>query len=223
MRPEIYFSVDIEADGPIPGPYSMLSLGAAAFRDGNENPIATFTTNLKALPGAGQDPKTMEFWAKHLTAWRAVREDPKDPAEAIPEFVRFVREVTSSDAGAARGGSVRRGGHQPVFVAYPAGFDFTFVYWYLIRFAKTSPFSFSALDMRSFAMPLLKRPYRECTKKNFPQRWFPEAKHTHIALDDAIEQGIMFIRMKQEAEEGAPRKLRVPEGAFRQFHHGKNL
>ena len=29
--PEIYLSVDVEADGPIPGPYSMLSFGIAAF------------------------------------------------------------------------------------------------------------------------------------------------------------------------------------------------
>ncbi len=35
---------------------------------------------------------------------------------------------------------------KPVFVAYPAGFDFLFVYWYLIRFAGESPFSHSALD-----------------------------------------------------------------------------
>ena len=29
MRGEVYFSVDVEADGPIPGPYSMLSVGVA--------------------------------------------------------------------------------------------------------------------------------------------------------------------------------------------------
>jgi hypothetical protein len=28
-RPSLYISVGIEADGPIPGPYSLLSLGAA--------------------------------------------------------------------------------------------------------------------------------------------------------------------------------------------------
>lgn len=29
MKPSLYISVDIEADGPIPGPYSMISFGAA--------------------------------------------------------------------------------------------------------------------------------------------------------------------------------------------------
>lgn len=29
IRPSLWISVDIEADGPVPGPYSMLGLGAA--------------------------------------------------------------------------------------------------------------------------------------------------------------------------------------------------
>jgi hypothetical protein len=29
MAAETYFSVDVEADGPIPGPYSMISVGVA--------------------------------------------------------------------------------------------------------------------------------------------------------------------------------------------------
>jgi hypothetical protein len=28
-RSELYVAVDVEADGPIPGPYSMISLGMA--------------------------------------------------------------------------------------------------------------------------------------------------------------------------------------------------
>ena len=82
-----------------------------------------------------------------------------------------------------------------VFVAYPAGFDFTFVYWYLIRFTGESPFSFAALDMKSYAMALLKKPYRQTTKRNMPRSWFDPLPHTHRALDDAIEQGALFCNM----------------------------
>jgi len=33
-------------------------------------------------------------------------------------------------------------------------------------------------------------------KAVFPNKWFPEHQmHTHIALDDAIEQGILFTRI----------------------------
>ncbi len=57
-RKELYFSVDIESDGPIPIRNSMLSFGAAAFTEDGEL-VGKFTRNLELLPGATQDPKTM--------------------------------------------------------------------------------------------------------------------------------------------------------------------
>ena len=41
---EIYVSTDVEADGPIPGPNSMLSFGSAAYTSGKEL-IGTFSAN----------------------------------------------------------------------------------------------------------------------------------------------------------------------------------
>ena len=53
-----YVSIDIEADGPIPGVHSMLSLGAAAF-DSEENPQSTWSANLEQLPEATEHPRGM--------------------------------------------------------------------------------------------------------------------------------------------------------------------
>lgn len=88
---------------------------------------------------------------------------------------------------------------RPVFVAYPAGFDFLFVYWYLMRFVGESPFGHSALDIKSFAMAVLKVGYRESTKRNIPKHWFDKLPHSHIALADAIEQGALFCNMLTES------------------------
>ena len=44
-QPEIYFSVDIEASGPIPGEYSMLSLGACLV----DAPDRTFYAELQPI------------------------------------------------------------------------------------------------------------------------------------------------------------------------------
>lgn len=85
-----------------------------------------------------------------------------------------------------------------MFVAYPAAFDFLFVYWYLIRFAGESPFSHSALDIKTYAMSLLHRDYRDSVKRNMPARWFDDLPHTHVALDDAIGQGALFCNMLRE-------------------------
>ena len=84
---------------------------------------------------------------------------------------------------------------KPVFVGYPAAFDFMFVYWYLMRFAGESPFSHSALDIKTYAMAILRSDYRESSKRNMPSQWFDRSPHTHGALDDAIEQGALFCNM----------------------------
>lgn len=183
MKTELYVSVDIETDGPIPVDNSMLSFGAAAFLpDGRQ--VGTFTRNLETLPGAQGATDTMEWWAKQPDAWEACRVNPYPPAAAMRAFVNWVEELSKAfDA-------------TPVCVCYPAGFDWTFLYWYMMHFVGKSPFSFQCLDMKSYAMRALNLPFRKTTKKNFPKKWIPkEDKHNHVALDDAIEQGRIFIEM----------------------------
>ena len=87
---------------------------------------------------------------------------------------------------------------KPVFVGYPAAFDFLFIYWYLMRFVGRSPFSFSALDIKTMAMVMLGTDYRGSTKRNMPKRWFDDLPHRHVALDDALEQGRLFCNMLAE-------------------------
>lgn len=183
---ELYFSVDIEADGPIPGEYSMLSLGAAAFLidDSGARIVGTWSSNLEPLSTAKQDDDTMKWWSTQTEAWEIVQKDREDPANSIKRFVEWVK------------GLCLETGTKPVFVAYPAGFDFTFVYWYTIKFAGECPFSFSSLDMKSYAMAKLGTKFRETTKKTMPDEWFKhENKRPHVALEDAIEQGWTFVEM----------------------------
>jgi len=93
---------------------------------------------------------------------------------------------------------------RPVFVGYPASYDFMFVYWYLLRFVGESPFSHSALDIKTFAMSLLGTGYRDSTKRNMPKRWFDDIPHSHVALDDALGQGALFCNMLAEAQQKKP-------------------
>ncbi len=178
---EIYVSTDIETDGPIPGINSMLSFGSAAYQV-DKTLVSTFTANLEILPGAVQDPRTMEWWKTQPEAWKACRENLQQPENAMKQYVIWLKGLKA----------------RPIFVGYPAGFDFTFVYWYLMRFAGESPFSFSALDVKTYAMALLKKEYRRTIKGNMPKHWFDDFPHTHIALDDAIEQGALFCNMLAE-------------------------
>ena len=179
---EIYISTDVETDGPIPGAHSMLSIGSAAYT-AEKVLIGTFSANLETLPGAQAHPRTAQWWATQPEAWAACRKDLEQPELAMRRYVSWIKSL----------------GGTPVFVAYPAGFDFTFVYCYLMRYTGESPFGHSALDIKSFAMALLKREYRKSTKRNMPKRWFDPLPHSHVALNDAIEQGALFCNMLKES------------------------
>ena len=187
LMAEIYVSTDVETDGPIPGPHSMLSFASAAYR-GDKTLLATFSANLHTLLGAAATPTR---WAAADAAGGPgrARRDLQDPAAAMKAYVAWVKHLPG----------------KPVFVAYPAGFDFLFVYWYMIRFAGESPFSHSALDVKTFAMAILHKDYRDSTKENMPRAWFDPLPHTHKALDDAIEQ----VRPVLQHACGEPPSLRL--------------
>jgi DNA polymerase III alpha subunit (gram-positive type) len=175
---EIYVSTDIETDGPIPGPHSMLSFASAAYT-AEKQLLSTFSANLELLDGAVGHPSTMSWWKERWHLYEVTRVDVESPEAALQRYVTWIKQLPG----------------KPVFVAYPAGFDFTFMYWYLIKFVGESPFSFSALDIKSYAAALLKCEYRQASKRNMPKEWFDPMPHTHIALEDAIEQGAMFCNM----------------------------
>ncbi len=159
----------------------MLSFASAAY-DADKRLIATFSANLELLAGAAPHPETAAWWKTQPEAWAACRENPEDPAEVMPRYRRWLEGLPG----------------KPVFVAYPAAYDFMFVYWYLLRFDGKSPFSHSALDIKTLAMAMLGGDYRAATKRNMPRRWFDDLPHTHKALDDAVEQGALFCNMLAE-------------------------
>lgn len=183
----IYFSIDVETDGPIPGLNSMLSLGCVAFKETGEE-VSNFTINLERLPEARQDPSTMKWWKENHDAYVAATWDPQDPQLAMHDFREWVKDICAEHE--AKG----------IPVAYPAAFDYMFVYWYMMYFlGNSSPFSFSCIDMKTVAMTKLGLPYNKCTKRKFPQTWFKGCpKHDHLAVNDAREQGIMFMNMLNE-------------------------
>jgi hypothetical protein len=182
-KPEIYISVDVEADGPIPFKNSMLALGAAAFERDKRTPISTFYAKLEPFPGAVQDPKTMQWWAKNPKAWEEVLKEPQPPLVVMRQFFDWVRKLPGS----------------PVPCGYPVSYDCMWVYWYLEWFLGESPFGFPALDIKTLAMDRLKLPFRQTSKRRFPKRWFEGAPaHTHVAVEDAIGQGILLINILSE-------------------------
>ncbi len=180
-KTEIYVSTDIEADGPIPGPHSMLSFASVAF-DANGEELGHFSANLEPLADAEPHPGTMAWWERFPEAWAACRESPRPPLQVMAEYLAWLKALPGT----------------PVFTGWPAGWDFMFIYWYLIRFTGERPFSETSLDIRSYAMAVRKRGFLRCGKNYLPKRWQEAPAQEHVALDDARVQGLLFINMLKE-------------------------
>ena len=159
----------------------MLSIGSAAYFS-DKTIILVFSANLETRADAAADPETTKWWATQPDAWEACRKDLVSPEKAMRDYYQWLVELPG----------------RIVFVGYPLTFDYCFVNYYLQRYADDNPFGFAAIDIRSFVMGLRGKSYRRSGKHNLPNRFFDDLPHTHIALDDAIEQGALFCNLLAE-------------------------
>lgn len=189
---EIYVSTDVETDGPVAGRHSMLSIGSAAFL-ADKTLLSTFSANLETLPELTVDSRTTAWWATQPEAWAACRLNLEHPRAVMPRYLAWLKALPG----------------KPVFVAYPAVFDFSFVYWYLTQFAGENPFGYSAIDIKTYAMAMLRQAYRASGKQSMPAEWFDPVTHSHVALDDALEQGSLFCNMLRANLERVERGLKT--------------
>ena len=83
-------------------------------------------------------------------------------------------------------------------VAFPASYDAMWVQWYLHRFVGDDPFRRRAIDIKTMAMVAMGAGYRATAKSSLPKHWRPPAKHTHVAVEDAIEQGELLMNIVRE-------------------------
>jgi hypothetical protein len=186
--PDIYISGDIEADGPIPGRFSMLAFGlvVAATFDGRvftprNSSQQTFYRELKPI---SEDYEPAALKAARLDREALVR-DGAEPAAAMRDAAGWV---------AAR--AAEAGGARPVLVGYPVVFDWMFIHWYFLRYAGESPFGFSgALDIKTIYQQKAQVTLDLAGRNDLPDELRASHPHTHNALDDAIEQAEIFARL----------------------------
>jgi DNA polymerase III epsilon subunit-like protein len=173
VQPEIYVAADIEADGPIPGPYSMLSFGLAVVG----HPDRTFYTELKPISDAFV-PEALAV--SGLDREKLKREGP-DPATAMAAAAAWVNGLQSIG--------------RPVFLGAPAVFDGMFLHWYFVKFTGRNPFAVNGagLDLRSYWMGAERVAWQATGRTTIQGRLgISGLKHTHHALDDARELAATF-------------------------------
>jgi hypothetical protein len=182
---DIYISADVEADGPIPGRYSMLSFGLAVASTFDGTTFAprgpdeaTFYRELQPIAG--------DWLAQAVAASGLDRDalagDGADPKAAMKEAVAWIHEVAD--------------GMQPVLVGYPAVFDWMFLHWYFVAFAGDSPFGFSAaLDIKTMYQQKASVTIEDAGRADLPPALRASRPHTHNARDDAVEQAEIFNKL----------------------------
>jgi DNA polymerase III epsilon subunit-like protein len=180
---QIFIVVDIEADGPAVGLNSMLSLAAVATTEKEE--VSRFYRKLTTLPDASADPKVTEWWNEHQDAWKEATTDPEPPERVMTEFYNWVTGL----------------GREAIFVSNPTSLDYTFVSWYLFRFAPTNPFkneknSIRALDLKSYVAGRYDLTFDKARRIYWPDELTNDMpEHTHDALDDAAGYAVVLRKL----------------------------
>lgn len=170
---ELYISVDVETSGPIPGEYSLLSLGACVVNHTNQ----TFYVEFKPLNN-NFIPQALEI---NGFSFEKLAATGTQPAQALAQFDHWINQVSS--------------GNRPAFVAFNATFDWSFTHWYFIKFLGHDPFGISGLDIKAYFMGKHHTTWGETVKKKVRSLYPPKSPHTHNALDDALEQAEIFARL----------------------------
>lgn len=172
-RDEIYISVDIEASGPIPGEYSMLSIGACEVRNVDND----FYIELQPI----SDKFVKEALDVCSLSMEELKQRGSSPYEAMRKFSDWIKWTAKEG--------------RTVFVGFNAPFDWSFVNYYFIRFAGGNPFGISCIDIKSVWLGKSGCTWSGTSKTHIKRALDLKLEHTHNALDDAKEQAIIFERI----------------------------
>lgn len=170
-RKEVFISVDVETAGPIPGEFSMLSIGACVVGE----PKAEFECTLKPI-NDNADPVALEVTGLSLDE---LRRTGSEPDAAMRSFAEWVGRVAGPDAA-------------PVFVGFNAPFDWSFVNYYFHRFMGANPFGFTALDIKALWMGVSGCSWADTRSSRMAERLEPSTFGDHDALHDAQHQAELF-------------------------------
>lgn len=170
-RKERFISVDVETSGPIPGEYSMLTIGACDVDDDTNS----FTCSIKPL-NRNADPKALEVTGLDMDE---LARDGFDPAAAMKSFEVWLGDMLRPDESA-------------VFVGFNAPFDWSFVNYYFHRFLGANPFGFAALDIKAYYMGATGCTWADTKSSQMAKRLRSKQIGNHEALDDARFQAELF-------------------------------
>ncbi len=171
---EAYICVDVETAGPIPGDYSLLSIGACTLND----PPATFYVELKPI----NDRLAPEAAQVHQLSLPRLLQEGLDPRQALLLFEAWLKRQVPS-------------GQQPVCVAFNAAFDWMFINYYFVHYLGYNPFGHAALDIKALYMGLTRVSWAHTSWRFIDPGYVAQKALSHHALQDALDQAQLFAKL----------------------------
>lgn len=159
--------VDIEADGPIPGDYSMISFAAVLVK-----------TTIHQHFYATLRPISDNWLPEALAVSGHSREQTlafPDPLLAMQNFAGWLAAEVKD---------------RPYFISDNNGFDWQFINWYFHHFLQYNPFGHSSTNLGSLYKGIERDMF-----KNF--KHLRTTAHTHHPLDDAMGNAEALLVLKQ--------------------------
>ena len=177
--PPAFVSVDIEASGPSPSRYAILSIGACLVDD----PSRGFYAELRPWSREA-DPAAMQVHGLSLDEL-AARGD--EPAEALRRFEDWLTAETD--------------GRTPTFVGHNAAFDWMFVADAFHRYLGHNPFGHAPVDIKSFFAGLTGESWSRTGLQRIAAHFGETGTLPHHALEDARIQARLFAAMLRRSQE----------------------
>jgi hypothetical protein len=165
-----YIVVDVEADGPIPGKYSMVSFGAVVLE---ETLSKTFYRKVKPISGE---------WIPNALAVsgynREEHENFDEPIKVMSEFRDWLKANVEG---------------RPIFISDNVAFDWQWINYYFHFFLNENPFGFSGRRISDLYCGMK----MDTGVTNEWKRLYRKTKHDHNPVNDAIGNAEALLEMRR--------------------------
>ena len=163
-----FIMVDIEADGPIPGDYSMVCFGAIVVDPGLDR---TFYGQIRPIS---------DKWVPEALAVSGFSRDEtlkfQEPQNVMQRFADWVAAQSNG---------------RPMFISDNNGFDWQFINWYFHHFIGGNPFGHSSTNLGSLYKGVMKDAFASFKRLR-------KTKHTHHPVDDARGNAEALLAIKEQ-------------------------
>lgn len=176
---DAYICVDVETAGPIPGDYSLLSIGACTIFE----PLSTFYIELQPI----NENSTAEAARIHKLSLQQLSEEGVPPGEAMQRFESWISCQVPQRK-------------QAVLVAFNAAFDWMFINYYFNHYLGHNPFGHAALDIKALYMGVTKVAWSQTSWHHISPHYEENTDLTHHALQDALDQAALFKKILKDMQ-----------------------